>query len=70
MSDYPAAFENKEIEAAFFVAPHAKVFLAMYSCKGFIKGNNTFRLGGFGFVGFSTLIVTEFLTCLVEVKLG
>ncbi|KAK2413638.1 glutamate receptor 2.7 [Trifolium repens] len=50
MSDYPAAFENKEIEAAFFVAPHAKVFLAMYSCKGFIKGNNTFRLGGFGFV--------------------
>ncbi|CAJ2669611.1 unnamed protein product [Trifolium pratense] len=70
MSDYPAAFENKEIEAAFFVAPHAKVFLAKYSCKGFIKAKNTFRLGGFGFVGFSTLIVTEFLTCLVEVKLG
>ncbi|CAJ2669612.1 unnamed protein product [Trifolium pratense] len=50
MSDYPAAFENKEIEAAFFVAPHAKVFLAKYSCKGFIKAKNTFRLGGFGFV--------------------
>jgi len=33
MSDYPAAFEKKEIEVAFFVAPHAKVFLAKYSCK-------------------------------------
>ncbi|XP_039690815.1 glutamate receptor 2.5 isoform X3 [Medicago truncatula] len=32
MSDYAAAFEKKEIEAAFFVAPHAKVFLAKYSC--------------------------------------
>ncbi|WJX81233.1 hypothetical protein P8452_64144 [Trifolium repens] len=50
MSDYPAAFENKEIEAAFFVAPHAKVFLAKYSCKGLIKAKDTFRLGGFGFV--------------------
>ncbi|RHN56003.1 hypothetical protein MtrunA17_Chr5g0424631 [Medicago truncatula] len=50
MSDYPAAFEKKEIEAAFFVAPHAKVFLAKYSCKGFIKVGNIFRLGGFGFV--------------------
>jgi hypothetical protein len=70
INDYPAAFENKEIEAAFFVAPHAKVFLAKYSCKGLIKAGNTFRLGGFGFVGFSPLIVTEFFTCLVEVKLG
>ncbi|CAK8541139.1 unnamed protein product [Lathyrus sativus] len=50
MSHYPAAFDNKEIEAAFFVAPHAKVFLAKYSCKGFIKAGNTYRLGGFGFV--------------------
>ena len=40
-----------DIEAAFFVAPHAKVFLAKYSCEGFIKAGNTFRLGGFGFVG-------------------
>jgi len=60
VSDYPAAFEKKEIEAAFFVAPHAKVFLAKYSCKGFIKVGNVFRLGGFGFVGFSPLIVTDF----------
>ncbi|KEH17399.1 glutamate receptor 2 [Medicago truncatula] len=50
INDYPAAFENKEIEAAFFVAPHAKVFLAKYACKGLIKAGNTFRLGGFGFV--------------------
>lgn len=56
--DYPAAFENKDIEAAFLVAPHAKVFLALYSCKGLIKAGNTFSLGGFGFVGFSLLIVT------------
>ena len=51
ISDYPAAFRNNDIEAAFFVAPHAKVFLAKYSCEGFIKAGNTFRLGGFGFVG-------------------
>ncbi|RHN45372.1 putative periplasmic binding protein-like I [Medicago truncatula] len=50
INDYPAAFENKKIEAAFFVAPHAKVFLAKYSCKGLIKAGNTFKLGGFGFV--------------------
>ncbi|RDY00947.1 Glutamate receptor 2.5, partial [Mucuna pruriens] len=60
ISDYPAAFQNKDIEAAFFVAPHAKVFLAMYSCKGLIKAGNTFRLGGFGFVCLSPLIVTVF----------
>nr|KYP40593.1 Glutamate receptor 2.5 [Cajanus cajan] len=50
MSDYPDAFQNKYIEAAFFSVPHAKVFLARYSCKGLIKAGNTFRLGGLGFV--------------------
>ncbi|WJX75739.1 hypothetical protein P8452_59241 [Trifolium repens] len=50
ISDYPAAFENKDIEAAFFVGPHARVFLAKYSCKGLINAGNIFRLGGFGFV--------------------
>jgi hypothetical protein len=60
INDYPAAFENKKIEAAFFVAPHAKVFLAKYSCKGLIKAGNTFKLGGFGFVSFSPLIITDF----------
>ena len=58
MNDYLDAFKNKDIEAAFFVTPHAKVFLAKYSCKGFIKAGNTFRLGGFGFVGLSPLNVT------------
>ncbi|KAL2965377.1 hypothetical protein AAZX31_16G058200 [Glycine max] len=32
MNDYLDAFKNKDIEAAFFVTPHAKVFLAKYSC--------------------------------------
>ncbi|KAK7373399.1 hypothetical protein VNO80_06806 [Phaseolus coccineus] len=50
INDYPAAFRNKDIEAAFFIAPHAKVFLAKYSCRGLIKAGNTFRLGGLGFV--------------------
>ncbi|RZB59826.1 glutamate receptor 2.5-like [Glycine soja] len=50
IGDYPAAFQNKDIEAAFFVTPHAKIFLAKYSCKGLIKAGSTFKLGGFGFV--------------------
>ncbi|KAH1150210.1 hypothetical protein AAZX31_16G058100 [Glycine max] len=50
INDYPSAFQNKDIEAAFFIAPHAKVFMAKYSCRGFIKAGNTFRLGGLGFV--------------------
>ncbi|XLS62494.1 hypothetical protein HN51_016722 [Arachis hypogaea] len=50
INGYPAAFKNNEIEAAFFVAPHAKVFLAKYSCEGFVQAGSTFRLGGFGFV--------------------
>nr|KYP40595.1 Glutamate receptor 2.5 [Cajanus cajan] len=49
-SDYLVAFQNKDIEAAFFIVPHAKVFLAKYSCMGFIKAGKTFRLGGLGFV--------------------
>lgn len=53
ISDYPDAFKNKYIEAAFFSAPHAKVFLAKYSYRGLIKAGNTFKLGGVGFVGLS-----------------
>ncbi|MED6174549.1 hypothetical protein PIB30_070102 [Stylosanthes scabra] len=50
--DYPAAFKNKVIEAAFFVVPHAKVLIAKYSCEGFvIAPGSTFMLCGFGFVG-------------------
>ncbi|CAN4092701.1 unnamed protein product [Withania somnifera] len=49
ISDYPKAFQKGEIAAAFFVAPHAKVFLAKY-CKGYTKSGPVFKLGGFGFV--------------------
>ncbi|XP_027368159.1 glutamate receptor 2.7-like [Abrus precatorius] len=46
--DFPRAFENKEIVAAFTIAPHAEVFLATY-CKGYIKAGPTLKLGGLGF---------------------
>ncbi|XP_055836107.1 glutamate receptor 2.9-like isoform X1 [Solanum dulcamara] len=49
ISDYPKAFGKGEISAAFFVAPHAKVFLAKY-CRGYTKSGPVFKLGGFGFV--------------------
>ncbi|XP_034677472.1 glutamate receptor 2.8-like [Vitis riparia] len=37
-----------DISAAFFVVPHAKVFLAKY-CKGYTMTGPTFNLGGFCF---------------------
>ncbi|XP_011083927.1 glutamate receptor 2.7-like [Sesamum indicum] len=49
INDYPRAFETGEIKAAFFVAPHAKVFLATY-CKGYTISGPSIKLGGFGFV--------------------
>ncbi|XP_015884279.2 glutamate receptor 3.1-like [Ziziphus jujuba] len=49
IEDYPQAFEKGHISAAFFVEPHAKVFLAKY-CKGYIKTGHFLKLGGFGFV--------------------
>lgn len=65
--DYPTAFKNRDIEAAFFVAPHAKIFLAKYSCAGFVKAGDTFKLGGFGFVGFSfPCHCDQFRICLVK----
>ncbi|PON65079.1 Ionotropic glutamate receptor [Parasponia andersonii] len=48
VDDYPDAFAKGDIAAAFFVAPHAKVFLAKY-CHGFIRAGPTYKLGGFGF---------------------
>lgn len=50
--DYPEAFRTGYIKAAFFVEPHANVFLGKY-CKGYIKTGKTFKLGGFGFVEFN-----------------
>ncbi|KAL2498262.1 Glutamate receptor 2.7 [Abeliophyllum distichum] len=49
INDYPSAFDKGEILAAFYVAPHAKVFLAKY-CKGYTMTGPIFKLGGFGFV--------------------
>ncbi|KAH6782210.1 hypothetical protein C2S52_000819 [Perilla frutescens var. hirtella] len=49
ISEYPNAFQSGEIKAAFFVAPHAKVFLAEY-CNGYMISGPTYKLGGFGFV--------------------
>lgn len=56
INDYPDAFERGVIAAAFFVVPHAKVFLAKY-CKDYSITGPTFKLGGFGFVIFSTLLI-------------
>ncbi|KAI9200387.1 hypothetical protein LWI28_006961 [Acer negundo] len=49
INDYPMAFERGDISAAFFVVPHARVFLAKF-CKGYTIAGQTFKLGGFGFV--------------------
>ncbi|KAB5526691.1 hypothetical protein DKX38_020538 [Salix brachista] len=48
-SDYLEAFETGYIKAAFFVEPHAKVFLGKY-CNHFTQAKSTFPLGGFGYV--------------------
>ncbi|KAG6402494.1 hypothetical protein SASPL_134690 [Salvia splendens] len=48
IDEYPRALDNGEIKAAFFVLPHAKVFLAKY-CNGYIVSGPSFKLGGFGF---------------------
>lgn len=55
ISDYPNAFERKDIAAAFFVAPHAKVFLAKY-CKGYINSGPVYKPSGFAFVSLSLLM--------------
>nr|XP_043608442.1 glutamate receptor 2.5-like [Erigeron canadensis] len=49
IEEYPIAFNEGEIEAAFFVSPHANVFLAKY-CQGYEKIGPTIKLSGFGFV--------------------
>ena len=54
MNDYQEAFHRGDIEAAFFVKPHAKIFLAIF-CKGYTTTGPTFKLGGFGFVSCSYL---------------
>ncbi|KAK9080205.1 hypothetical protein SSX86_001880 [Deinandra increscens subsp. villosa] len=46
---YDRAFKKGEISAAYFVAPHANVFLAKY-CRGYERIGHTYKLGGFGFM--------------------
>ncbi|KAM3361394.1 hypothetical protein P3S68_016248 [Capsicum galapagoense] len=48
INDYPKTFEKGEISVAFFVVPHAKVFLAKY-CKGYTKLAPVYKLGRFIF---------------------
>ncbi|XP_047956321.1 glutamate receptor 2.9-like isoform X2 [Salvia hispanica] len=48
IDEYSRVLDNGEIKAAFFVVPHAKVFLAKY-CNGYIVSGPSFKLGGFGF---------------------
>ncbi|XP_022997325.1 glutamate receptor 2.5-like [Cucurbita maxima] len=48
IDDYPKAFENGSITAAFFISPHADVFLVK-NCKRYTKGVSSFKLGGIGF---------------------
>lgn len=53
--DYHEAFKKRKIAAAFFVSPHANVFLAKY-CHSYEKIGRTHKLGGFGFVIFASFL--------------
>ncbi|XP_031736600.1 glutamate receptor 2.5 [Cucumis sativus] len=48
VDEYPKAFESGTIKAAFFISPHARVYLAK-NCKGYTKGVSSFKLSGIGF---------------------
>ncbi|CAK9312566.1 unnamed protein product [Citrullus colocynthis] len=56
INEYPDAFENGSIQAAFFISPHAKVFLAKF-CTGYTKGVSSFMLSGVGYVSLLLLIL-------------
>ena len=65
INDYAKALSSGDIEAAFFLAPYAKVFLAKY-CRGFATAGPTYKLGGFGFVSRFTLFLScNSLVCLL-----
>ncbi|PWA45598.1 ionotropic glutamate receptor, metazoa, Periplasmic binding protein-like I [Artemisia annua] len=67
IEDYPTAFEKGEIAAAFFVSPHADVFLAQY-CNRFEKVGRTHKLGGFGFVfGKGSTLVEDISEAVLKV---
>ncbi|KAG6598368.1 Glutamate receptor 2.5, partial [Cucurbita argyrosperma subsp. sororia] len=48
LNNYPKAFEDDSIKAAFFISPHADVFLAK-NCRGYTKGVSSYKLSGVGF---------------------
>ncbi|XP_022144191.1 glutamate receptor 2.5-like [Momordica charantia] len=48
IDDYPDAFENGTIKAAFLISPQAKVFLAKY-CKGYTTAASSYKFNGIGF---------------------
>ncbi|XP_071692201.1 glutamate receptor 2.9-like [Rutidosis leptorrhynchoides] len=48
IEDYHEAFKKGEIDATFFVSPHANIFLAKY-CGGYVKIEPSIKLSGFGF---------------------
>ena len=52
LNNYPKAFEDDSIKAAFFISPHADVFLAK-NCRGYTKGVSSYKLSGVGFVSSS-----------------
>ncbi|XP_022894775.1 glutamate receptor 2.7-like isoform X2 [Olea europaea var. sylvestris] len=49
LSDYKEAFEKKQIAAAFFISPHAKLFLANNS-KRFVIAKPSLQVGGLAYV--------------------
>ncbi|KAJ4841542.1 hypothetical protein Tsubulata_001750, partial [Turnera subulata] len=55
MDDYPNAFSTGYIKAAFFMEPHARVFLEKY-CKGYTRIGTPYKLGGLGFVEFCSFL--------------
>lgn len=70
IDDYPNLLKSGKIKAAFFVAPHAKIFLASY-CKGYTVSGPSFKLGGFGFVRYirargTTIILCQLLILIVD----
>lgn len=48
IDDYAEALKNRSINAAFFISPHANIFLAK-NRKGYTKAVSSFKLGGMGF---------------------
>ena len=68
LDNYPKAFEDDSIKAAFFISPHADVFL-LKNCKRYTKGVSSFKLGGIGFVSIIYIIPFKITLKFVHSKL-